>query len=116
MLGALVCSLVLLLAYPITEYVDQQQHIDELEQQVAEKQQAVDDLTAQQKQLEDPAYVEQQARSRLKYVMPGDTVYIVVDEGADDPQAPAAGQSGDAADSESWYDTLAESVEAADGG
>ena len=39
------------------------------------------ELRQQLKQWDDPAFVEQQARSRLQYAMPGDTVYLVVRPG-----------------------------------
>ena len=40
----------------------------------------------------DPAYVEEQARARLQYARPGDTVYVVVDPGRINTDA-SAGQS-----------------------
>ena len=38
-------------------------------------------LRGQQKLWDDPAYIQQQARTRLQYAMPGDTVYVVVRSG-----------------------------------
>lgn len=76
-LGLLAAAIVIL-APGLKTLVEQQQEIARLEQQVADAQDAVDDLTEQIARWDDPAYVESQARDRLYYVYPGDFAYIVV--------------------------------------
>ena len=70
----------------------------------------------------DPAYVTQQARERLTYVLPGDRLVVVGDAGdagdpdetlADAGQSPAGRAGGGAA--VPWYTGLLDSVAAADG-
>ena len=46
---------------------------------MAGQQQDVAALKAEQERWRDPAYVEQQARQRLKFVMPGERSYTVLD-------------------------------------
>ncbi len=76
-LGLALCAVALSLAYPLRNYLGQQgaeraavaeQH--QLEDQIA-------DLEAQQAALQDPAYIKAEAKRRLQYVSPGDTVYVV---------------------------------------
>jgi cell division protein FtsB len=76
-LGLALCAVALSLAYPLRNYLEQQaaeqaavaeQH--DLERQIA-------DLKAQQAALQDPAYIKSEAKRRLQYVSPGDTVYVV---------------------------------------
>nr|MBA2390739.1 septum formation initiator family protein [Geodermatophilaceae bacterium] len=86
-----------------------------LEQSVREAQARVDALTELRRQLQDPAYIEAQARERLKYAMPGDRVFVVVD-GAAIPQPPAPGEAAAPADGDSWLERLGESVRRADSG
>jgi cell division protein FtsB len=114
-LGLVVCALMLSLAYPLKEYVAQRGEIARLEQQRQAAQQRVEELEARKKQLADPAYVRAQARLRLKYVMPGETLYVVVT-----PSPQAATPSADTplppvADDGSWYERLWRTVRAADG-
>lgn len=117
LLGALVCGLVLLLAYPVSEYLDQHRQIADLRQDIADKKASVAALAEQKLRWEDPAYVEQQARGRLNYVMPGDTVYIVVGPNdTADPAPPPPPPADSATPPDSWYDGLRESIEDADDG
>lgn len=76
-LGLLAAAIVIL-APGLKTLVEQRQEIARLEQQVADAQDAVDDLTEQIARWDDPAYVEAQARDRLYYVYPGDYAYIII--------------------------------------
>ncbi|MDR1998644.1 MAG: septum formation initiator family protein [Frankiaceae bacterium] len=114
--------LVLLLAAPMQRYLAHRNAVAAARQQEQNMRAEVDDLANQALQWQDPAYIEQQARIRLEYVMPGDTVYHVVGPGAapvESPAAPsppadssAAGATGAAG--QSWNERLWRSVEAAD--
>jgi cell division protein FtsB len=118
-LALVVCSLALSLAYPIQRYVHQRQQLAELRDEVAGRSKRVQALEEQLKRWQDPAYVKQEARRRLHYVMPGEIGYVVIgpdgtplDRGTaggsatssllEDPGAPRA-----------WYERLWGSVEAA---
>ncbi len=89
-LGLAFCAVALSLAYPLRHYLQQQaaeqaavaeQH--QLEEQIA-------DLKAQQAALKDPAYIKAEAKRRLQYVTPGDTVYVVKVPETTSPTAPPA--------------------------
>ena len=78
LLGALVLLLALTLAWPLRQYLAGRAELGpagrrgatQLDQRAAE-------LQAQLERQADPAYVEQQARERLHYVLPGDRLVIV---------------------------------------
>lgn len=111
--------LVLMLAAPVQRYIAHRHAVAQAQQQERDLRAEVDDLTGQSKQWQDPAYVEQQARIRLQYVMPGDTVYQVVPDGGESaaPGAPGSDQPAGApttAPGQSWNERLWRSVEAAD--
>jgi cell division protein FtsB len=74
--------LVLMLAAPVQRYLAHRSAVAAAERQQQQATLRVEDLKNQSAQWNDPAYVEQQARLRLQYVMPGDTVYQVVPQGS----------------------------------
>ena len=62
-----------------------------LREQVAAQEQDVAALEAERERWQDPAYVEQQARERLKFVKPGERSYTVLDaEPSRDDEGPGA--------------------------
>src|SRR5688500_18783534 len=61
-------------------FLQQRAHINSLKVQIAEREASIDALESEKQRWEDPAYVEQQARQRLGYVMPGERTYLVLDE------------------------------------
>lgn len=61
-------------------YFRQQRQIAALEEEIAERQRAIEDLDHQIEQWDDPAFVEQQARERFGWVLPGETGYRVIGE------------------------------------
>lgn len=81
MLGILVFA-VIVLAPNLRILIEQRQQISSLEQNVAQTQQSVDQLTKDVARWSDPAYIESQARQRLYYVFPGDISYLVVGGGS----------------------------------
>ena len=109
--------LTLLLAPYLRPWLDQQSQIAAGNDQVAQLQQQVNDLTAERQRWDDPAYVKAQARERLRYVMPGDVGLVVLDDEpkkaapVDPRQASAAVPNRDAG--RAWYDTFWQSVQAA---
>lgn len=86
-LAIVVCMLAISLAYPLREYLAQRGDIGQYRSLVKEQKARVAELEKAHKRWQDPAYVEAQARERLRYVMPGETAYIVLE--ADEAPAPA---------------------------
>lgn len=110
-LGVIVCALVLALTYPLRAYFAQRAEIDRLERDRRAAQQRVDDLQSRRDRWQDPAYVEAQARSRLRYVRPGERQFNVI---APTPQASPAAPDGRAAVApDPWYERLWSTVEVA---
>ena len=74
---------------------------------------AIDDLTDTEARWEDPAYVEQQARQRFGWVMPGEVGYRVIGaDGSVEGDVPTLDEP-PAPEQRDWYETLWGSVEAA---
>ena len=59
--------------------LNQQGQIDDLRESLARQRETVASLQQEQRQWSDPAYVEQQARERLKFVRVGETSFTVID-------------------------------------
>ncbi len=102
-LGLVICAVALTLALPLRNYlaqradlaanISQQQGLETQLGQIAEQQQA----------LSDPAFIKSEARRRLQYVQPGDTVFVV-DAPLPKASAPAAPRA--AVQTPPWYSTL----------
>jgi cell division protein FtsB len=71
--------LVVSFASSLKAYLQQRDNIDTVRAQIAERTQAIDELQTEKERWGDPAYVEQQARERFGYVMPGETAYVALD-------------------------------------
>jgi cell division protein FtsB len=115
LLGTLVLLLALTLAGPLRQYVAGRQELAQLAAEHDALTQRAAELQSQLDRQSDPAYIAQQARERLTYVLPGDRLVIVGDAG--DPGDTASPPT-DAADPEApvpWYEGLLGSVAAADG-
>jgi hypothetical protein len=65
------------MAYPLRAYLSQKAQISDLRQQQRADQQAVAGLQATIDRYRNPASVQDEARSRLHYQMPGDKVYLL---------------------------------------
>ncbi|NNU27487.1 septum formation initiator family protein [Isoptericola sp. JC619] len=121
----IVLSVVVLLAFvlllpTVRGAVQQQAEIDRLRAELTANQAERDQLENELARWDDRTYVIQQARSRLNFVLPGDTAWRVVDaeeiEVDDEPEtttdpAPAVGPGTTGAP---WYQAMWESVQAAD--
>lgn len=94
LLGALVLLLAMTLAGPVRQYVAGRQELAELaaEQEALTRRAA--ELEAQLDRQADPAYIAQQARERLTYVLPGDRLVVVGDASGVSPAADAVPSSG----------------------
>src|SRR3954447_13506943 len=84
-LAVALASVALALALPFKVWLSQRGQISALEAKTRQQQAHVSALQHQQELWRDPAYVEQQARVRLHYVMPGEKAYVVL--GTPQPRA-----------------------------
>lgn len=112
--------LALLLAPYLRPWLEQRSQLEAGRAQVAQLEQDVAQLTDERRRWDDPAYVKAQARDRLRYVMPGEVGYVVLDDvpadtASEDPRAASAAVP-DAPDKQPWYDTVVRSVQLAGAG
>ena len=115
LLGALVLLLALTLAGPVRQYVAGRQELADLVAEHDALDERAVELQAQLDRQADPAYIAQQARERLTYVLPGDRLVIVGDAGDPGDTAAAPADATDPGAPVPWYDGLLGSVAAADG-
>lgn len=109
-LGVVAVVLAVLLAPAMRSYVAQRRQIDALSARVVAQGSEVVDLQRQRQAWDDPAYVKAQARDRLKFVMPGERAYTVIDP-APAPRPPArTAQVVAAPAGRAWFGSLWESV------
>jgi cell division protein FtsB len=108
-LGLVLCAVALSVAFPLRNYLEQRTELADAVASQQSLEQQRDELQARKNALQDAAYVAAEARRRLQYVTPGETVFVVhaPDLGADAPSGAAAPAS-----DQPWYgslwDTLAE--------
>lgn len=107
--------LMVLLGSTVAAYVGQRQDIVALRDRVAAQEQDVAALETSRERWRDPAYVEQQARQRLKFVKPGERSYTVLDA---EPSDATKDQVPSVVDEKTpalpWYATVWESTRTAD--
>ncbi len=92
------------LAYPFRDYLHQREELAAATAEQHELEMTVAALKEQQAALSDPDYIKAEAKKRLQYVTPGDTVYVV-----QAPAVPEAGATGTVpaeAEQKPWYSTL----------
>ena len=96
--------------------IRQRGQIGALQEKVVTQDQNVGDLRKEQERWNDPAYVEQQARQRLKFVKVGDRSYSVIDGTKQAPKVTtgAVVAAPSANSSSPWYGQLWTSVQLAD--
>lgn len=99
-----VCALAFTLAVPLRTYLAQQAEVSQAEERQERLETEVAQLEDRKAELEDPVQVEAEARARLRYVMPGETPYIVQlpDEAAEEGQDDGENDS----DADAWYQRL----------
>lgn len=108
-LAVVICAIALSLAYPVREYIAQRRQIDQLQAERLSMLAQLRALQHQQQRFNDPAYVEQLARDRLHFCMPGETCYVIIGSGSGHGGARAAPGEGTP-----WYERLWQSVQQAD--
>src|SRR4051794_2457181 len=112
-LGLVVCALVLTLAYPLRAYLAQRTQMAQVSKQVQNDQRQVDKLEKKRKQLEDPGYIESQARSRLGYAKQGEKTLVVVSPTPTKPPDRSPQVRKDASDTDPWWVQLWSTVQGA---
>jgi cell division protein FtsB len=113
-LGTLVVLLLVVLASPLNRYFQSRSALSDAAQKLKSDNARVAQLQQQITRWGDPGYVQQQARQRLQYAMPGDTVYVVVDRGQKNDIVKTAGSGANASDQAGWNTKLWNSVTRAD--
>jgi hypothetical protein len=97
--------------------LNQRSQINDLRSQLVQKRVTVAALQEEQRQWTDPAYVEQQARQRLKFVRVGETSYTVIEAEAPpvDAHGPKIAATAQAPSGNSpWYGQMWRSMVIAD--
>jgi cell division protein FtsB len=110
-LAVVVCAIALSLAYPVREYIAQRRQLDQLQAQSAATTAELARLRAEALRLNQPAYIEQQARDRLHMCLPGASCSVIIGgrpAGRSSALAAAAGTP--------WYERVWNSVRQADQG
>jgi hypothetical protein len=111
---------VVLLLPTVRAVVAQQAELRELRSELSEQHEQKAELETELGRWDDPNYVIEQARSRLRFVMPGDKVWRPLDTDAVQEEEPAPGVvepspgASEAADAP-WYSNVWESVRIAGG-
>jgi cell division protein FtsL len=109
LLAVVICAIALSLAYPVREYISQRRQMDQLVATQQSLSAQVRNLQAEHQRLQDPAYIEQQARDQLHMCMPGQKCYVIVGDSPAPDSAPQQAQS-----AAPWYSRLWQSVKRAD--
>ena len=109
-LAVVICAIALSLAYPVREYIAQRRQIDQLQAQRLQMVAQLRTLERQQQRLNDPAYIEQLARDKLHFCMPGETCYVIIGGSGHGAAQAAPGSA------TPWYERLWHSVQQADRG
>ncbi len=69
-------------ASSLRAYLQQRGEIDSLQSSITDRQAQIADLEKEKARWLDPSFVQTEARERLGYVMPGETPFVAVREGA----------------------------------
>lgn len=115
MLALVVGALVLLLAYPLRQYVEHRARVAALQAENEQRQDTVQELEQQVARLSDPSYVKAQARERLHFVMPGETGFLTLPKSGNGSTETLNHVEATFPDDEPWYGRLWSSVQAASG-
>ena len=98
-------------AYPVVTYFDQDREIKQINAHISQLQQENAQLKAEQTWWNDDNYVRQQARSRLYYVNPGDTPYVVTGITKDSTKADGTSANAKNAPEDAWTTKIWDSLE-----
>ncbi|MEV4310670.1 septum formation initiator family protein [Actinocrispum sp. NPDC049592] len=108
-LATVVTALALSIAVPLQTYLSQRDDVANQEKRQAELRAQVQQLEERKAQLADPAQIQAEARRRLRYVMPGETPYMVQLPG-DAGTQPGRQQAQAPGPEQPWFQSLWDSV------
>ena len=114
MLGLVLLFAVVVLASPLHRYLVARGDLAQAKAERATTASELADLQAEAARWDDPSYVEQQARSRLQYAKPGETVYVVIRPGDQDDETRTSAPTISTVVGDSWSTRVWGSVQAAD--
>ena len=114
MLGLVAVFAVVVLASPLHRYLVARSDLSQAKADRATSTAELAKLQGERARFDDPAYVEQQARSRLQYAKPGETVYVVIRPGDEDADTAARAPQRAQVVGDSWSTRMWGSVQAAD--
>lgn len=114
MLGLVLVFAVVVLASPLHRFLVARGDLAQARADRVSSAAELADLQAQQARWSDPAYVEQQARERLQYAKPGETVYVVLRPGDEDDETSERAPATSTVVGDSWSARMWNSVQAAD--
>ena len=117
MVAAMALFLVVVLASPFQTYLSRRASVAASERQQQQLNARLAELEHQSAQWQDPAFVARQARIRLQYIRPGDTLYTVLDAHGNPlgpPAQPAPEKVARADHRPSWNAVLWDSVRDSD--
>lgn len=111
--------LVISYASSMRAYLHQRSHIAELNAEIAGYNREIRSAQAELDRWNDPSYVEQQARERFGWVLPGETAYQVLDSNGEpltgkDKLADPSTIANPKKKPEAWWTKIGESAKAAD--
>jgi cell division protein FtsB len=110
MFAMVLCALALSIAVPLRTYLSQRDELRDVGAEQQKLRETVAALEQRKAQLQDPGYVEIEARKRLHWVRPGEVPYIVQLPGDESRNTESERPSGKPAAQRSWYEELWESV------
>jgi cell division protein FtsB len=106
--GLLVLAMLLAYAYPVRVYLNQQAEIAAIEAAQAAQRKHIAELMVERAKWDDDEYVKAQARKRLHFVLPGEKVYVIVDDPAG--AAADAGHDQPPLPTGQWYEQVWDSL------
>ncbi|GLY28674.1 septum formation initiator family protein [Kineosporia sp. NBRC 101731] len=106
-LGAVMAALALAILPYFQKWLVQRSEIESVRAEVSQAQEDVSDLQKQKERWKDDDYVRAQARSRLNYVMPGETGYAVSDPTPSPSVSPSStGEADVPVGNRSWFTSV----------
>jgi cell division protein FtsB len=108
-LAIVVAALALTIAVPLRTYLSQRSDLADQASSQQQLQRQVDALQHRDQQLRDPEQIKAEARKRLRYVMPGETPYLV-QLPEDVPDAGTAPDARKQIATQTWYTNLWDSI------
>ena len=112
-LGTVVILLLVLLASPLSRYFASRSALSGSASQLSRDKARLGELRQEIARWGEPGYIQAQARKRLQYAMPGDTVYLTVNRGERNDIARTSGTHRTSSGG-GWNTSLWDSVQRAD--